>query len=313
MKMFVYVFVPTVAFLHFANSQQPCRQFEMATDNLREVIIGQCEIYQQNINQPIFCTEGFRNCTEIWEAFSEAFKFQPRCNVDYHRLDRYFTLTDHSIPKDKSLFWENVYPFVIRYSNRGRRFYALSDTLPGYIANGPQWCSNESDTTGMSPPGTLCPGWEATPDCPQGAQRAFWIAASINYGSRASGEIFILLNATSDPIFSNNTYNAMYELPSLRENVVTKATVLLLNEHPIQGQTKCGDPTLDIISSKVKAKRIKYDCIENRRDLVETFCFDYPTADVCKILDTTSSSSFTASVLSTTLVSVFISSVIFID
>jgi hypothetical protein len=82
----------------------------------------------------------------------------------------------------------------------------INKSFSGYIANGPQWCSNESDTTGMSPPGTLCPGWEATPDCPQGAQRAFWIAASINYGSRASGEIFILLNATSDPIFSNNTY-----------------------------------------------------------------------------------------------------------
>lgn len=41
--------------LGYIRAQQPCRAFERATENLREVVIGACEIYQQDINQPVFC------------------------------------------------------------------------------------------------------------------------------------------------------------------------------------------------------------------------------------------------------------------
>lgn len=74
----------------------------------------------------------------------------------------------------------------------------------GYIGNGPQWCSREAEP-GIAQPGTLCPGFDATPDCPQSAQRAFWTAASRDYGARASGEVSIMLNATHTPIFAPDT------------------------------------------------------------------------------------------------------------
>lgn len=58
----------------------------------------------------------------------------------------------------------------------------------------------------MEPPGTVCPGFESTPDCPQSAQRAFWIAASRHFGGTASGEVFVMLNATADPLFADDTW-----------------------------------------------------------------------------------------------------------
>lgn len=305
---FLYILVLLLFQLHCTFSQQPCRSFESATENLREIVIGACTIYQQNVNQPVFCTEGFRNCSEIWEAFLDAFAYQPKCNVSDERFDKFMQLTDHSIPRDKSLFWENVYPFVLRFANSGQRYFALSDTLPGYIGNGPQWCSDPNEPMGMSPPGTVCPSWGILPDCPQSAQRAFWIAASKNFGRRASGEIFILLNATFDPIFANDSYNALYELPYLQEKIVTRTTVLLINEKPTKGRTKCDDPSLDTIVFKLKERDIEYVCIENRRDVVEAFCFDYPTSEMCKILDEkiSSSSSSLAPVSTSSVICFFI-------
>ena len=59
-----------------------------------------------------FIAFSFRNCTAIWEAFSEAFLYQPQCNVSDARMARYITLTTHTVPKDrvstKKTYWNSV-------------------------------------------------------------------------------------------------------------------------------------------------------------------------------------------------------------
>ena len=77
--------------------------------------------------------------------------------------------------------------------------------VPGYIGNVAQWCSDPNTSDGIAAEGTLCPAWDATPSCHQGAVRAFWIAASKHFASTARGEIFIMLNASVTPIFAETT------------------------------------------------------------------------------------------------------------
>ncbi|KAL4239158.1 ADP-ribosyl cyclase [Mactra antiquata] len=283
-KFFVFIF----AHVDASNSDS-CQSYGISSANLREVIIGKCTFFQENINHDVFCEEGFRNCTQIWESFKNSFVHQPTCNVSLDKMTEYISLTNHSIPPNKNMFWENVYPFVSRFTNQGQRYVSVSDTLTGYIGDAVQWCSDDNSTTGMTSSGQTCPGFETTPDCYQSAQRAFWIAVSKHFAQSASGEVFILLNSSVTPIFSLDTYFAVYELPHIANNLVTKATVLLITENPEESGSKCEDSSLTKLSQKLKEKQIQYFCIENRRDVVMTFCLDNPEAKVCDmLLDTTS-------------------------
>ncbi|XP_052280600.1 ADP-ribosyl cyclase/cyclic ADP-ribose hydrolase 2-like isoform X1 [Dreissena polymorpha] len=262
---------------------EACRPEEDASFNLREVIIGTCERFQAD-HQDVFCPDRFRNCTDIWEAFSGAFRQQPRCNVNESRYDRYVQLTATDLPKDKAVFWENVYHFVSRFTNGGRHYFQVGDTLMGYIPDGLQWCGslNESDIT---PGGSKCPSsWEASSHCPQGASRACWVAISKYFAQHVSGEIYVMLNTSVTPIYAIDTYLAEYEIPYLRSGVVTKATALLLNDSPEPGKSQCSDGSLSVLEGQLRQKNISYMCVENRRDVATIYCLDNPTAKLCDSL-----------------------------
>ena len=43
--------------LYGSSGQFACRPYERATVNLREVIVAACTVYQQSINQRVFCPD----------------------------------------------------------------------------------------------------------------------------------------------------------------------------------------------------------------------------------------------------------------
>ncbi|WAR18245.1 NADA-like protein [Mya arenaria] len=199
---------------------EDCRDGTKATPNLREVVIGTCELYQAT-HQQFFCPD--RNCSDTWEAFSEAFRYQPPCEISEERYER-----------------------------------AIGDK--------PVWCGSE-DAPGF---GSTCPPWEPSATCRQHAQRAFWIAASHRYAGSAVGQIHVMLNASITPIYSNDSYFSLFEVPYIRPGFVDKVTVLLVNENPQAG----------------RQKNITFECEENRRDIVYTYCLDNPSGRICELLPT---------------------------
>ncbi|XP_052767683.1 ADP-ribosyl cyclase/cyclic ADP-ribose hydrolase-like isoform X2 [Mya arenaria] len=237
-----------------------CMEGNEATTNLRDVVIGTCELYQA-AHQQFFCPDNFRNCSDTWEAFSEAFRYQPPCEISEERYERYVNLTATHVPRDKALFWENVYPFVMRFSHSGVRYYTVSDLLLGAIGDKPVWCGSE-DAPGF---GSTCPPWEPSATCRQHAQRAFWIAASHRYAGSAVGQIHVMLNASITPIYSNDSYFSLFEVPYIRPGFVDKVTVLLVNENPQAGRSKCEEESLEILESLFRQKNITFECEENRR------------------------------------------------
>ncbi|EMP39946.1 ADP-ribosyl cyclase 2 [Chelonia mydas] len=145
---------------------------EGTTPNLESIVIGRCYEYIRIVNPSVgFCdfqtsmtssakapelstTVGGggptvvseKNCTKIWEAFKKAFMNKDPCNILPSDYELFINLSRHTIPPNKSLFWENNHLLVTSYSDRTRRYMPLCDTLIGSFGDFLNWCGQANDT-----------------------------------------------------------------------------------------------------------------------------------------------------------------------
>ncbi|XP_044931740.1 ADP-ribosyl cyclase/cyclic ADP-ribose hydrolase 2 isoform X2 [Mustela putorius furo] len=210
------------------------------TPHLQSIILGRCAEYDALVNPD---PRG-RNCTAIWEAFKVVLVKDP-CSVLPSDYDRFIDLSRHSIPRDKSLFWENNHLLVTSYSENGLRFLPLCSVLYGRIGDFLSWCRQEN-ASGLDY--QSCPTSE---DCENNAVDSFWKRASMQYARESSGVISVMLNGSE---------------PS--------------GAYPVKGES-CGEGTVKILEERLKKMGFQYSCINDHLPVKLLKCVDHSTHPDC--------------------------------
>ncbi|XP_077606590.1 ADP-ribosyl cyclase/cyclic ADP-ribose hydrolase 2 isoform X4 [Crocuta crocuta] len=165
-----------------------------------------------------------KNCTAIWEAFKVVLDKDP-CSVLPSDYDRFISLSRHSIPRDKSLFWENNHILVTSYAENARRFMPLCDVLYGRIGDFLSWCRQEN-ASGLDY--QSCPTSE---DCENNPVDSYWKMASSQYSRDSSGVIHVMLNG-SEPkgAYPVKGFFADFEIPYLQKDKITRIEIWVMHE-----------------------------------------------------------------------------------
>lgn len=268
----------TIGMLFAALSQGKAECGDHVTvEELEQLFIGRCMDYQTTLHKPSFCPIGSKDCSDLWKKFVSAFNnTSSQCNVSVSSYDDFIKAADLNIT-GKQLFWSGVRGFAQRFSEDGLRYTTLEDTLIGYLINGLNFCGG----TAGGNPNVPCPRRNAT-TCPSPASAGFWTSASINFAKKAAGEVYVLLNATNNPIIKNTSTFWTFELPQWRKGVVTKLTAYLINESPESVEACKEDKSIKDLKDFLMNLSISFDCIENPRELLFTYCADpSETSAIC--------------------------------
>ncbi|XP_067669574.1 ADP-ribosyl cyclase/cyclic ADP-ribose hydrolase-like [Haliotis asinina] len=284
------LFIIITCILHTQQVRGQCVP-QGTTPGLRELVMGRCTEYQTIVNPTQLCgnEQQRKNCSEISDNFMTAFSYQPACNVTFSRYDNFIRTANTDVTRNKAMFWSDVYGVVQQYTNRGQRAMALEDTLIGYIGNGLRFCAQESH------PGIAynqeCAGWDQTDTCPYNAEFSFWVKASSNFAAQASGDVYLMLNASLALAFYNTSFFGVWELPNLNSSKVTKVNVLLVH---IPGQTvrsKCSSENISSLQRRLRDRNIGFSCQDSPRGPQAMLCVDHPTEEECQMKVSTNGAS----------------------
>ncbi|XP_059237188.1 ADP-ribosyl cyclase/cyclic ADP-ribose hydrolase 2 [Mustela nigripes] len=241
------------------------------TPHLQSIILGRCAEYDAQVNPD---PRG-RNCTAIWEAFKVVLVKDP-CSVLPSDYDRFIDLSRHSIPRDKSLFWENNHLLVTSYSENGLRFLPLCSVLYGRIGDFLSWCRQEN-ASGLDY--QSCPTSE---DCENNAVDSFWKRASMQYARESSGVISVMLNG-SEPsgAYPVKGFFADFEIPYLQKDKITRIEIWVMHEIGKPKVESCGEGTVKILEERLKKMGFQYSCINDHLPVKLLKCVDHSTHPDC--------------------------------
>ncbi|XP_072474713.1 ADP-ribosyl cyclase/cyclic ADP-ribose hydrolase 2 [Notamacropus eugenii] len=238
---------------------------------LENIFLGRCNEYISMVNLEL----SDKNCSAIWEAFKSVLHKDP-CSVLPSDYDLFINLSRHSIPRDKSLFWENNHYLVIAYADNTRRLTPLSNMLYGRVGDLLNWCpkENDSDFDYQS-----CPTAE---DCENNAVDSFWKRASSQYAHDSSGVIYVMLNG-SEPsgAYPVKGFFADYEIPNFQKDKVTQFEIWVMHEIGGPYLESCGEGSMKILEKRLKNMEFKYECINNYRPVKLLQCLDYTDHSDC--------------------------------
>ncbi|XP_063428912.1 ADP-ribosyl cyclase/cyclic ADP-ribose hydrolase-like [Mytilus trossulus] len=278
----VFMFMSLVAILYassFACIQSSSRR---ETSEWRDLFVGKCLLYKQDYNSSLLCNTTI-DCSQLWSKVKTAVEYQPKCNFNNSAYEDLVTASQHFVPENKFLFWENVYPFVMWYSNRGHKYYTISDTLTGYLFDNIEWCGNSTEADGIEKYPRTCPGYELGPECQKSAQSVFWETASKFYARNAYGDVYVMLNASISPAFPTDSYFGNNELPNINGTKVKKATILLVHSLDDPVLEKCSGESIKNLMERFTAKGISPSCIDNPRDVQMLMCSENPSNPNCNM------------------------------
>ncbi|KAM4855014.1 ADP-ribosyl cyclase/cyclic ADP-ribose hydrolase 2 isoform 1-T1 [Thomomys bottae] len=245
---------------------------EGTSPNLQSIFLGRCADYQ--LLSPEART---KNCTAIWEAFKVVLDKDP-CSVLPSDYDLFINLSWHSIPRDKSLFWENNHLLVMSYSENSRRFMPLCDVLYGRVGDFLSWCRQENAS---GPDYQSCPTSE---DCENNPVDSYWKRASIQYSRDSSGVVYVMLNG-SEPLgaYPTKGYFADYEIPHFQKDKITRFEVWVMHEIGGPYMESCGEGSVKILEDRLKTMGFKYSCINDHLPVKLLQCVDHSTHPDCAL------------------------------
>ncbi|XP_020848593.1 ADP-ribosyl cyclase/cyclic ADP-ribose hydrolase 2 isoform X1 [Phascolarctos cinereus] len=244
---------------------------EGTSPHLESIFLGRCNEYISVVNPEL----SEKNCSAIWEAFESVLHKDP-CSVLPSDYDLFINLSRHSIPRDKSLFWENNYYLVIAYADNARRLMPITDVLYGRVGDVINWCRQEN---GSDFDYHSCPTVE---DCENNAVDSFWKRASSQYAHDSSGVIHVMLNG-SEPsgAYPVEGFFAGYEIPNFQKDKVTQFEIWVMHEIGGPYLESCGEGSVKILERRLKNMEFKYECINDYRPVKLLKCLDYPAHADC--------------------------------
>ncbi|XP_021252030.1 ADP-ribosyl cyclase/cyclic ADP-ribose hydrolase 2-like isoform X2 [Numida meleagris] len=247
---------------------------EGTTQNLESITIGRCYDYIRVVNPAV----GEKNCSELWEAFKNAFINKDPCNILPQDFELFFKLSLHAIPAGKSLFWENNQLLVNSFSSRARRYMTLGDTLFGFFGDFLNWCGQEN-STGLDY--ESCPTAE---ECENNAVDAFWRMASMTYAQHSSGVIHVLLNGSAEGgAYPVKGFFADYEIPYLQRDKISQIVIWVVDDIEGPNTDSCGYNTVRILEDRLKALGYDVTCTDNYKPVMFLLCLDNPDHSKCTL------------------------------
>uniref|UniRef100_A0A8B9VI20 ADP-ribosyl cyclase/cyclic ADP-ribose hydrolase n=1 Tax=Anas zonorhyncha TaxID=75864 RepID=A0A8B9VI20_9AVES len=245
---------------------------EGTTQNLESIFIGRCYDYIRIVNPAV----GEKNCLELWEAFRNAFINKHPCNILPKDYELFIKLAFHTIPANKSLFWENNQLLVKSFTSGARRYMSLSDALFGFVADFLIWCG-QANSTGLDY--ESCPTME---ECENNAVDSFWRMASITYAQHSSGVIHVLLNGSAEGgAYPVKGFFADYEIPNLQKDKISKIVIWVVDDIQGPDRDSCGKNTVKILEDRLKALGYDVTCTDNYKPVLFLLCVDYPDDSNC--------------------------------
>lgn len=244
---------------------------EGTTPHLQSIFLGRCAEYTTLLSlQP-----GNKNCTAIWEAFKVVLDKDP-CSVLPSDYDLFINLSRHSIPRDKSLFWENNHLLVMSYAESARRLMPLCDVLYGKVGDFLSWCRQEN-ASGLDY--QSCPTSE---DCENNAVDSYWKSASMQYSKDSSGVINVMLNG-SEPTgaYPTTGFFADFEIPYLQKDKVTRIDIWVMHDVGGPNVESCGEGSVKILEDRLEALGFQHSCTNDYPPVKFLMCVDHSTHPDC--------------------------------
>ncbi|XP_078620451.1 ADP-ribosyl cyclase/cyclic ADP-ribose hydrolase-like [Branchiostoma floridae x Branchiostoma japonicum] len=243
------------------------------TPHLQEIFLGRCWGFQQ-----LWEVSPEVDCTDLWEKFFGAFSYREPCDQTASSYDPFFQAATLETPVNRTLFWSGTNALAHLYSDEGRRYSTLEDTLPGHVLNGLRWCGS-----------ARAPGYNCTV-CPQCQNRPFWPEASKFFAQRARGDVFLVLNGTRrdasgnpEDAFKATSIFARSELPSLNKAAVSTIHVWVLHDLGVDPpySESCGKGSLRRLDQILSHDGFRMICQDDPSFLRHQQCVDAPNSPVC--------------------------------
>ncbi|XP_045406358.1 ADP-ribosyl cyclase/cyclic ADP-ribose hydrolase 2 [Lemur catta] len=241
--------------------------------HLQSIFLGRCAEYSTLLNPEL----RDKNCTAIWEAFKVVLDKDP-CSVLPSDYDLFINLSRHSIPRDKSLFWENNHLLVTSYAENTRRLMPVCDILYGRVGDFLSWC-RQKNASGLDY--QSCPTSE---DCENNAVDSFWKRTSMQYATESSGVIHVMLNG-SEPkgAYPVKGFFADFEIPYFQKDKITRIEIWVMHEIGGPNVESCGEGTVKILEARLKEMGFEYSCVNDYLPVKLLQCVDHSTHPDCAL------------------------------
>nr|XP_012593010.1 ADP-ribosyl cyclase/cyclic ADP-ribose hydrolase 2 isoform X2 [Microcebus murinus] len=228
---------------------------EGTSPHLQSIFLGRCAEYSALLRPEL----RDKNCTAIWEAFKVVLDKDP-CSVLPSDYDLFINLSRHSIPRDKSLFWENNHLLVTSYAENTRRFMPVCDVLYGRVGDFLSWC-RQKNASGLDY--QSCPTSE---DCENNPVDSFWKRASMQYSTDSSGVIYVMLNGSEpEGAYPINGFFADYEVPYFQKDKITRIEIWVMHDIGRPNVESCGEGSVKILEARLKEMGFQYSCVDDYR------------------------------------------------
>ncbi|KAF5927003.1 ADP-ribosyl cyclase/cyclic ADP-ribose hydrolase 2 isoform X2 [Diceros bicornis minor] len=246
---------------------------EGTSPHLQSIFLGRCAEYSSLLSTE----ERNKNCTAIWEAFKVVLDKDP-CSVFPSDYDLFINLSRHSIPRDKSLFWENNQLLVTSYAENTRRFTPLCDVLYGRVGDFLSWC-RQTNASGLDY--QSCPTAE---DCENNPVDSYWKRASIQYSKDSSGVIYVMLNG-SEPTgaYPVKGFFADFEIPHFQKDKITRIEIWVMHEIGGPNVESCGEGSVKVLEERLEEMGFQYSCINDYLPVKLLKCVDHSTHPDCAL------------------------------
>ncbi|XP_009081153.1 PREDICTED: ADP-ribosyl cyclase/cyclic ADP-ribose hydrolase 2 [Acanthisitta chloris] len=273
--LFLPPFLASVLFMSsFSQVQGRKWKGEGTTQNLENIVIGRCYDYIRIVNPAV----GEKNCSEIWEAFKNAFINKDPCSILPKDYELYINLSLHKIPPNKSLFWENNQLLVNSFADKGRRYMSLADTLFGFVGDFLNWCG-QANSAGLDY--ESCP---TTVECENNAVESFWRMASTTYAQHSSGVIHVLLNGSAvGGAYPYPGFFADYEIPNLQKDKISQIMIWVVDDIEGPDRDSCGTHSVKVLENRLETLGFDVTCTDNYKPVMFLLCLDYPDDSRCAL------------------------------
>ncbi|XP_071303429.1 ADP-ribosyl cyclase/cyclic ADP-ribose hydrolase 2 [Agelaius tricolor] len=269
---FPLLFVSVLCMNSFSGAQGKKWKGEGTTQNLESIVIGRCYEYITLVNPAV----GEKNCSQIWEAFKNAFINKDPCSIHPKDYELFINLTFHTIPPNKSLFWENNQLLVNSLAARGRRYMSVSDTLFGFLGDFLSWCG-QADSPGLD--------YESCPtmaECENNAVDSFWRIASATYAKHSSGVIQVLLNGSAEGgAYPQPGFFADYEIPNFQKDKISQVVIWVVDDIEGPDRDSCGTNSVKTLETRLKTLGFDVTCTDNYKSVMFLLCLDNPDHSKC--------------------------------
>ncbi|KAK2490629.1 hypothetical protein MC885_018050 [Smutsia gigantea] len=229
---------------------------EGSSPHLGSIFLGRCADYSALLSP----AQRDKNCTVIWEAFKVVLDKDP-CSVFPSDYDLFINLSRHSIPRDKSLFWENNYLLVTSYAENTRRLMPLSDVLYGRVGDFLSWC-RQKNASGLDY--QSCPTSE---DCENNPVDSFWKRASM----QPTGA------------YPVKGFFADFEIPNFQKDKITHIEIWIMHDIGKPKVESCGEGSVKILEDRLEEMGFQHSCINDYLPVKLLMCVDHSTHPDCSI------------------------------